>query len=118
MRDYRQLRTFRLSDQLVLDVYRVTRAFPAQERYGLQAQLRRAAVSAPSNIVEGSARRTQAEYVQFLHVALGSAVESGYLAGLSLRLEFIGRADGTKLVDGYDQLAKGLQRQIDALTRR
>jgi four helix bundle protein len=117
MRDYRQPRTFRLGDELVLDVYRVTRAFPAQQRYGLQAQLRRAAVSVPSNIVEGSARRSQAEYVQFLHVALGSASESGYLAGLSLSLERPGSADGTRLVDGYDQLAKGLQRQIEALAR-
>ena len=56
-------------------VYAATRQLPSDERFGLRAQLRRAAISVPSNIAEGSARRTRAEFVQYLHVARGSLSE-------------------------------------------
>jgi len=67
MRDHTKLRAFELADELALLVYQVTARFPREELYALTAQMRRAAVSVPSNIVEGCARDNQADYLRFLY---------------------------------------------------
>ncbi len=96
MRDYRKLTVFQQAEGLVIDLYRWTATLPAAERYVLQSQIRRAAVSIPSNIVEGSARLTEGEYVNFLNIALGSAAELAYLLDLTGRLYPSVASDGTK----------------------
>ena len=114
-RDHRKLRVFAMSDALVVDIYKATKTFPADERFGLQSQMRRAAVSAVSNIVEGSARRTTGEYVNFLNVANGSAAEVRYLVDLSERLGYLPAASRERLFLGYSDLMKGLQKLISSL---
>ena len=95
MRDHTKLRAFELADELALLIYRMTRAFPREEQYGLTSQRRRAAVSVPSNIVEGCARSSQADYLRFLEIAYGSLREVRYQFGLADRLGFVKPADLT-----------------------
>jgi len=71
---YKDLVAYQKSYQLVIDVYRISKAFPSEELYGLTNQIRRCSVSIPSNIAEGYMRGTR-EYLQFLKIALGSAAE-------------------------------------------
>jgi four helix bundle protein len=76
VRDYRKPRAFELADNLVLSIYKLTLKFPREEQFGLTSQLRRAAVSIASNIVEGSARKGLADYIRFLDMAYGSSKSS------------------------------------------
>ncbi|MGH9202564.1 MAG: four helix bundle protein, partial [Vicinamibacterales bacterium] len=75
MRSHKDLDAWRVAVDLAQQIYEVTRAFPKEEQFGLSAQMRRAAVSIPSNIAEGAARQGSKEFAQFLFFALGSASE-------------------------------------------
>ena len=114
-RDPGKLRVFAFADALVMDVYRATARFPVEERFGLQTQLRRAAISAATNIVEGCARRTTREYLHFLNVANGSAAEARYLLEVAHRLEMIRRDAHSRMTLRYTELLKGLQKLITTL---
>jgi four helix bundle protein len=107
--NHEKLKIFVLSDRLVLDVYRVTRAFPSDERYGLQSQLRRASVSVPSNIVEGAARDSDKEYAHFLRVACGSASEARYLVSVAARLGYLTPGDTSRLEQDCQRLVRGIE---------
>ena len=78
MQDYRQLKVWQQAHQLTLAIYRATGEFPADEKYGLTSQIRRAAASIPANIAEGSARSSDADFGRFLFIATGSAAELDY----------------------------------------
>jgi len=114
-RDHSKLRAFVLADQLVMHVYKVSAGFPASERYGPQSQLRRSALSVATNIVEGSARRTQAEYAHFVNIAASSAAEAEYLIDISRRLGLLSEEIGTGLSQEYRQLAAGLQALLQTM---
>ena len=115
-RDHRKLEVFHLADHLVLETYAVTRSLPACERYGLQSQLRRAAVSTATNIVEGCARKSSGEYRQFLCIAHGSAREASYQLTLCARLGYLAETTTGPLANHYDHAAAMLLRIIDSVT--
>jgi four helix bundle protein len=117
-RDYRKLKVFVLADQLVLETYRVSAGFPSAERYGLQAQIRRAAVSVAANIVEGSARQTTREWLNVLNIAGGSAAEAYYLAHVAGRLGLVEEREAASLEQGYSELAAGLRAMSRALREK
>ncbi len=89
MRDHTKLRAFQLADEIAIMIYRITKNFPKEEIFGLTSQMRRCAVSVSSNIVEGSARESQKEYLRFLEIAFSSLRELHYQFSLSKRLGYI-----------------------------
>ncbi len=107
-RDHKKLDAFQLADRLVLLVYKYTDTFPASERYGLRSQMRRAAVSTPTNIVEGCARESEADYLRFMDIALGSARELVYLATVANRLMFLKTDQGSELNELGERVAGAL----------
>jgi four helix bundle protein len=89
MRDHTKLRAFEVADALALSVYRCTAQFPREELFGLTAQMRRAAVSIASNIVEGCGRESHADYLRFLDMPHASARELEYQISLAQRLNYL-----------------------------
>jgi four helix bundle protein len=115
IRDYRKLKVFQEADALVLEVYKSTFGMPPDERYGLQIQIRRAAVSAACNIVEGTARPKPTDYCRFIHIARSSAREAGYLIDLSARLGFLTASVSQRLFWRYEGLQAGLLRLSETI---
>ena len=86
---HKDLKAWQESMDLVITIYKLTTKFPNEEKYGLTSQLRRASVSIPSNIAEGSARKGNKEFLQFLYIALGSLAELDTQLEIAQRLEFM-----------------------------
>jgi len=89
LKTHKDLDAWRKSLDLVEMVYKVTKEFPKEELYGLTNQLRRAAVSIPSNIAEGAGRGSKKEFIQFLHIALGSLSEVETQLIIASRLGYV-----------------------------
>jgi four helix bundle protein len=118
MRDYTKLKAFQLADDLATAVYRATAGFPGEEQFGLTSQMRRAAVSVASNIVEGSARHTLADYVHFLDVAYGSSCELQYPISLAHRLGYLTASTHQPLHDLCANTCRTLNALIRSLRQR
>ena len=116
-RDHQKLTVFQKADELVVLVYRLTRDFPADERYGLRAQVRRAALSIPTNIVEGSAREGRRDYMRFLDIALASSAETAYLLHVAARLEYLDSERYEDCKNRVTEIRKMLEKLISALRR-
>ena len=108
MRDYKKIRAHQLSDELVLDIYRITKAFPKDEIYGLVSQMRRSAVSIPCNIAEGASRQHRKDYLNFLYIARGSASELEYLLSVACKLGYMSSDQLENISKKYSDVAKVL----------
>ena len=106
IRTYRGLDIWKKGIQLVKDVYELTQEFPKQETYGLVSQMRRPAVSIPSNVAEGFRRHHNREYGQFLHVALGSCAELETQLTISRELEYVSEAQEVNLLEKMDHICR------------
>jgi four helix bundle protein len=102
MLGHERLRAWELCHELVLGIYRCTNRWPIQERYGLTAQIRRAAVSSATNIAEGAGKRGSREFRRYMDIALGSLAETSYLLRLAADLGILTPTDWQAL----DQLRK------------
>lgn len=115
MKPHQRLDAWKLSFSFVKEVYIVTAKFPSEERFGLISQLRRAAVSVPTNIAEGAARQTKNEFRQFLYIALGSSSELDTLLQLSLELGFVDKDTVDILLNKLETVSKLLFGLIKSL---
>ena len=105
---YRELKVWQLAMAIVIEVYRVTRAFPTDEKFGLIAQLRRAAVAISSNIAEGRSRLGAAEFRHFVSIARGCVAEVETQLAVAVALGYIGIEETTTLSAQLDELSKML----------
>ena len=108
MQRFKDLKVWQRSHALVLELYGLTQGFPRDERFGLVSQLRRAAVSVPANIAEGSKRRGSQEYARFLNIAEGSLAESEYLLLLSRDLGYLTAPATEPLFAEIEEIARML----------
>lgn len=107
---YKKLLVWQKADELAYLVYEESKRFPKEELYGITSQLRRAALSIPVNLVEGSGRQGKKELKQFVNIALGSHAETEYLLSFCLKLGYLQK-------EGYDKL-EGLRREVGGLLWR
>jgi len=108
---HKDLEVWKKSLGLVTDIYRLTKNFPKDEVYGLIAQMKRAAVSIPSNIAEGASRNSGKEFIQFLYIALGSASELETQIIISRNLSYIDDSEAKinlKQIESLKKMLNGL----------
>ncbi len=114
MRDFKKYDIWKLSHQLTLDIYNITKKFPQEELYGITSQIRRATTSIPTNISEGCGRDSDLEFNRFLTIALGSASETEYLILLSRDLNYINQKKYAEL----DENINTIKRKIYTLKQK
>ena len=113
LKNFKELRVWQESYSLCLDIYKITKSFPKEEKYGLTNQVRKSAVSIPSNIAEGYGRKTIGEYTHFLYIAYGSECELETQIQLCNDLGYLKSNDYKELQDKI----KGVERMLKALIR-
>ena len=113
MRDFKQLQVWQKAHRFVLEVYRHTKSFPADERYGLVAQVRRASVSIASNIAEGAGREGERELARYLSMAAGSASEAEYQLLLAHDLGYL----SAELHRDLDEQVNEIKRMLNSFLR-
>ena len=116
IKSYKDLNIWKRSIGLVEEIYIITKNFPKEEMYGLISQLRRSAVSIPSNIAEGFTRLHNKEYRQFLYIFLGSCAELNTQIIISSRLSYLSTEKAERILNEIDEISKmimGLIKKIN-----
>lgn len=117
-KNYRELIVWQDAIKIAKTVYKLTEKFPKHENYALADQIRRAAVSVPSNIAEGQARKAPGDFRRFLHIALGSLAEVDTQIVLALEFGYINKEDVDMMDEHIQSLRKKLYALINSLTAR
>ena len=117
MKDYRNIQAWQRSHKAALLIYGVTYKFPSKEMYGLTSQLRRAAVSVPTNIAEGCGRTTETELARFMDISLGSLNEIEYLLFLSSDLGYIEKKTYQGISEEVVEIRKMLTAYVKAVRK-
>lgn len=113
MANYKNLIVWQRSRDLALEIYSLTNDFPKKELFGITSQLRRAAVSVPTNIVEGYNRHSKKDLARFIDIALGSLAETEFLLEFSKQLRYVGKAKKAEaLIDETGRLLWSFQKAI------
>ena len=118
LKNYRELKVWQKSYELCLETYRITARFPKEERYGLTSQIRRAAVSIPSNIAEGYGRKTTLDYVRMLYISYGSVCELETQVLLAGDLDLIEKDELATLQKDIAEIERMLKALIKSLENR
>ena len=118
LRSFKVLIVWQKSYQLCLDVYRITRNFPNEEKFGLTSQMRRSAVSIPSNIAEGYGRKTTKEYIQSLYIAYGSQCELETQLLLSFDLGYVKKDEMKIAQEKLSEVERMLMALIKSLEKK
>jgi len=116
MRNFRKLKVWEKAHHLTVQIYRITKNLPSNERFGLTAQLRRAAASIPTNIAEGCGRDSERELARFMSIAAGSASEVEYQLLLACDLNYIQNETYGELNQEVNEVKKMLSSFIQKLT--
>ena len=114
MRTYRDLIVWQKSMSLVTQIYRITKTFPKEEIYGLISQMRRCAVSIPSNIAEGYGRRSTDDYLRFLHIAMSSLYEVQTQVEIASNLGYLSKSSFAEVYESSGEI----ERMLSSLTKR
>lgn len=104
--NYKELIVWQKADELAFKIYRITKNFPKYELHGLTSQIRRSALSIPTNIVEGYARKGDKELARFISIAIGSMAETEYLLKFSNRLGYLNELDYTEIENLRKEVGK------------
>jgi four helix bundle protein len=115
-RSYKDLEVWKLSITFVEDIYKITSKFPASENYGLTQQIRRAAVSIPSNIAEGQFRNSSKEFRQFLSIALGSSAELETQLIIANKINYLSSEELAPILNALEIIMKMLKKLSLSLT--
>ena len=118
VRSYEELKAWQRATDLVQAVYESARAFPREEVYGLTSQLKRAAVSVPSNIAEGQGRKTTREFLHHLSIAHGSLMEVGTQVLIAARLKYLTAAEADGLLERAAECGRLVNGLSNALTNK